>query len=76
MMTDALRSTSASLRQPSRTTDAMGLLAAAREFVRRLRRAAEERQQLWRMSDHDLHDIGISRIDAIREAGKPLWRWP
>ena len=40
-----------------------------------LKRAATERAQLLSLSDRDLRDIGISRVDALREADRPLWQW-
>ncbi len=39
-----------------------------------LRRRAAERRALLAMSERDLRDIGITRLDAQREAAKPLWR--
>ena len=44
------------------------------DIIIRVRQAARERRQLLALSDRDLHDIGISRIDALQEAEKPLWR--
>ncbi len=35
---------------------------------------ARGRRELAQMSDALLHDIGISRRDAIKEASKPFWR--
>ena len=35
---------------------------------------ARERHELLRLSDLELHDIGISRADARREGDKPFWR--
>ncbi len=43
-------------------------MLAARRDLRR------ERAQLLALSDRDLHDIGITRLDAVREAEKPA-RW-
>jgi uncharacterized protein YjiS (DUF1127 family) len=40
-----------------------------------LKRAAQERAQLLSLSDRELRDIGISRVDALREADRPLWHW-
>ncbi len=37
------------------------------------RRAATRRTMLL-MSDHILKDVGLSRLDALREAEKPFWR--
>lgn len=38
------------------------------------RQRRRERTELRRLSDRELHDIGITRVDAMREAGKPFWR--
>lgn len=35
---------------------------------------AEGRRRLAVMDQRGLHDIGISRCDALAEAGKPFWR--
>jgi uncharacterized protein YjiS (DUF1127 family) len=37
-------------------------------------RRAQERQELTAMDERELRDIGISRLDARREADKPFWR--
>lgn len=37
-------------------------------------RRARERRELLQMSEHDLRDIGLTRVDVIREAEKPFWR--
>jgi uncharacterized protein YjiS (DUF1127 family) len=37
-------------------------------------RRAQERQELTAMDERDLRDIGLSRLDALREANKPFWR--
>jgi uncharacterized protein YjiS (DUF1127 family) len=33
-----------------------------------------QRRTLANLPDYMLKDIGISRVDAWREAGKPFWR--
>ncbi len=33
-----------------------------------------ERAQLLALTERERRDIGISRLDAVREAGKPFWR--
>src|SRR5258708_8816784 len=43
--------------------------------IRDLRRAAKERAQLRAFSERELHDIGLTRVDALRVAERPLWRW-
>jgi uncharacterized protein YjiS (DUF1127 family) len=35
---------------------------------------AHQRRHLRMLSDHMLHDIGLSRADVESEAGKPFWR--
>ena len=40
-----------------------------------LKRAATERSELLSLGDRELRDIGISRVDALREASRPLWKW-
>ena len=34
----------------------------------------EQRERLSGLDEHMLHDIGISRADAVRESTKPFWR--
>ena len=38
------------------------------------RRRAQERQALRAMSLRDLRDLGLTRVEAGREAEKPFWR--
>ena len=35
---------------------------------------SRQRNALAALDDHSLGDIGITRVDAAREAGKPFWR--
>ncbi|MFW5679116.1 MAG: DUF1127 domain-containing protein [Pseudomonadota bacterium] len=35
---------------------------------------ARERRALAELDDHLLRDIGVSRAEADREAGKPFWQ--
>jgi uncharacterized protein YjiS (DUF1127 family) len=35
---------------------------------------ARQRRQLSELPPHLLRDIGIDRVDALREARKPFWR--
>ncbi|WP_341704511.1 DUF1127 domain-containing protein [Ferrovibrio sp.] len=37
-------------------------------------RRVRERDQLASLSNAYLKDMGLSRADALREAGKPFWR--
>jgi uncharacterized protein YjiS (DUF1127 family) len=34
---------------------------------------ARQRRALGALSDHMLKDLGLSRADALREAGRPFW---
>jgi uncharacterized protein YjiS (DUF1127 family) len=54
--------------EPRRRTS--GLL----EKLRLWRRRARERTELSRFTERELHDIGISPTDALREINKPVWR--
>jgi uncharacterized protein YjiS (DUF1127 family) len=45
-------------------------LATVRQWVRR----AHNRRELANLSDVMLHDIGISRAEALYLANKPFWR--
>jgi uncharacterized protein YjiS (DUF1127 family) len=53
---------------------APGVLARVVALVQRWRERSRERYQLLRMTPRELHDIGLSNVDAWREANKPLWR--
>jgi uncharacterized protein YjiS (DUF1127 family) len=33
-----------------------------------------QRRELTRWSERDLHDVGLSWSDVVREAEKPFWR--
>lgn len=35
---------------------------------------AGQRRQLLQLSDRQLNDIGITRVDAFQEASKPFWQ--
>jgi uncharacterized protein YjiS (DUF1127 family) len=43
-------------------------------WIAEWRRRARERRELSELGERDLHDLGISRCDAQREAQKPFWR--
>ena len=44
--------------------------------IRRWSELSRQRRELARLSDEMLKDIGISRIDALREARRPFWDDP
>jgi uncharacterized protein YjiS (DUF1127 family) len=51
-------------------SDATSILDMAKCFYQR----AVQRRRLAAMDDRMLQDIGISRVEALREAAKPFWR--
>ncbi|GAB4357963.1 MAG: hypothetical protein Kow00114_09840 [Kiloniellaceae bacterium] len=58
-------------------TPAGALLRAPFALLARLavwQHQAEERAHLLRLSDHELHDLGISRGAAEDMARKPFWQ--
>jgi len=55
-------------RQPIHSVAAAWALFAT--WIERTR----QRNALTGLDDHQLRDIGITRLDAARECGKPFWR--
>jgi uncharacterized protein YjiS (DUF1127 family) len=49
-------------------------LALLWETLKLWRRRAEERDELARMDERSLHDIGLSRGAVYAELHKPFWR--
>ncbi|OQX30523.1 MAG: hypothetical protein B0D96_13545 [Candidatus Sedimenticola endophacoides] len=47
---------------------------AVMQWCRLCHQRARGRRALRRMSDTILRDIGITRIEALREARKPFWK--
>ena len=55
----------------------ISVLPPVRRFsamIRKWRSHARSRRELLALDDRMLKDIGITRIDAQREAAKPFWR--
>ena len=50
------------------------LLAQLSETIHVWRHRYEERRELAKWSERDLHDIGKSWSDVAHEADKPFWR--
>jgi uncharacterized protein YjiS (DUF1127 family) len=38
------------------------------------RERARQRRELAKWTDRDLHDVGLSWSDVVREVEKPFWR--
>ena len=49
-------------------------IAAARRLVSTWIERVHQRRALASLDDRLLRDIGITRVDAVREAKKPFWR--
>ena len=43
-------------------------------LLRQWRQRSREREQLARLSERDLHDLGLSRGTVYAEVRKPFWR--
>jgi uncharacterized protein YjiS (DUF1127 family) len=51
-----------------------GVWANLAETFHTWRQRYRARQELARWTDRDLHDVGLSWSDIVREAEKPFWR--
>jgi uncharacterized protein YjiS (DUF1127 family) len=51
-----------------------GVWANLAETFRTWRQRYRARQELAQWTDRDLHDVGLSWSDIVREAEKPFWR--
>jgi uncharacterized protein YjiS (DUF1127 family) len=47
---------------------------ALRRLLRQWQERSTGRQELMRLTDSDLRDIGVSRSEAEAEAAKPFWQ--
>ena len=66
-------------RQPSEVPGALILgtgpaLRGLSSLLRLWWQRSRERRQLALLTDRDLHDLALTRIDAQREARKPFWK--
>jgi uncharacterized protein YjiS (DUF1127 family) len=53
---------------------APGQVAGLRGLIAEWLHRIESRRDLAALSDRELRDIGITRVDAMGEAEKPFWR--
>jgi len=53
---------------------APGHFAGLRSLIAEWLHRIESRRDLAALSDRELRDIGITRVDALGEAEKPFWR--
>jgi len=52
----------------------MGFLTQFGETFHLWRDRWRQRRELTHWTDRDLHDVGLSWSDVVREAEKPFWR--
>ena len=52
----------------------IGIWAGVRETLHLWRQRYRTRQELFRWTDRELHDVGLSWSDIAHEAEKPFWR--
>jgi uncharacterized protein YjiS (DUF1127 family) len=52
----------------------VGLAARLQSLLKTWQQRAHERLELSRMNERELHDMGISRVDALVEYTKPFWQ--
>jgi uncharacterized protein YjiS (DUF1127 family) len=50
------------------------LVQATSRLLRLWRSRARERRALARFSERDMRDLGLNRMDIVRECEKPFWR--
>jgi uncharacterized protein YjiS (DUF1127 family) len=62
------------LAQPRRHRRAAGLIRRAIETVRLWRARRRGRQELAGLDDRALHDLAMTRVDAIQECRKRFWQ--
>jgi uncharacterized protein YjiS (DUF1127 family) len=52
----------------------LGLMARLGAQIRLWANRWQQRRELTHWSERDLHDVGLSWSDVVREAEKPFWR--
>lgn len=62
------------LRQNRTTAGALSAVIRMIDLVFLWQERAHSRNRLAQLDDRMLKDIGIDRVDALREAAKPFWR--
>lgn len=55
-------------------SEADRLFASTAALLRSWQARSHQRRQLCEMEDERLRDIGLSRVDAVRESSKLFWR--
>ncbi len=61
-------------RPRGRTTITAAFFLRCPAVLRRMHERWRQREELGELEDYLLRDIGITREQARREAGKPFWR--
>ena len=63
-----------STRHPKERRAPVHPVAAAFALFARWSERVRQRQALTELDDHMLRDIGVTRVEALRECAKPFWR--
>jgi uncharacterized protein YjiS (DUF1127 family) len=61
-------------RQNMKNNHESGFLAALGETLHVWSERWNQRRELSHWTDRELHDVGLSWSDVVREAEKPFWR--
>ncbi len=63
------------MEQYRKSTSSVGILTSSLlGSLKRLYLRRRQRQLLLSLGDDALKDIGLSRVDALAEGGKPFWQ--
>jgi uncharacterized protein YjiS (DUF1127 family) len=60
--------------QPMRNHHELGILTQLGDTLHLWRERQRQRRELARWTERDLHDVGLTRSDIVRETEKPFWR--
>jgi uncharacterized protein YjiS (DUF1127 family) len=52
----------------------LGFWAQISETIHIWRQRYQQRRELAGWTERDMHDVGLSRSDIVREVEKPFWR--
>ena len=74
IINDAECQATAGIRRPTILESLIGVYRCCRARVALWQARARQRRSLATLDAHMLHDIGVSRMDAAREAAKPFWK--
>lgn len=59
---------------PMRNHHELEILTQLGDTLHLWRERQRQRRELSRWTERDLHDVGLTRSDIVRETEKPFWR--